>query len=183
MLRPLARTALLALVAALAACAPATRGASPGLPLEAAVDQPARVAAGATWFVSHRYNPEYFGVTDAMLDDAVPINFGVRSSVGNVENAARDVNWIVLTRAQAPEGWEVTLARVTARRDVVRTENNPNSTRVQYREYLEFIYRVVVPAGAASGLRVVPVTVRQGTREYPLTLAVAVEAPGPAARN
>lgn len=124
----------------LAACAPTVLGSSPYTPLEMSSDvlKSTKLKPGATWFVARTYSPEAFGISDETMSAYFDSS---TFSKKKGEILRRGLGGYTATGFTAPGGWNVSLANVNARREIV----DISSSGVRFRDSAEVILQIDVP--------------------------------------
>ena len=166
------------LLLVLSACAPTIIGRSPSFPLDIDFTDPlsvAEVIPGETYYLTNSSfyaDPMYFGFTARETNDLLGMD---STQLGDsvTKNVSREFS---LREVHVPEGWEVGLYRVNARREVV---DRDTKNRVYYiADNIHLFFSLRIPEGARPGVDYVRVTVegKDNTTDQ-ITLKVSVSEP------
>ena len=92
---------------------------------------PVLIAPGQTLYVNYTYPRSVLDISDTRFD-VLKINFDSTTMDGNVDSPEARADWLSMTPANLPEGWQISLANAWIRKQISKTTNSARDIRVQY---------------------------------------------------
>jgi hypothetical protein len=167
--------------ALLTGCAPSVVGGSAFNPIKTDIDKPAVVTAGSTWYVKVDDLLTILAVDLKVRDQDMDGLFQSRSDISVGNKKEKNVNWVALEdKLLLQEGWGMELVSQVGTREIAEV----GTTSYQFRDHLDLIFAIRVPADAEPRLYPILASVKgvSGTKKaIPVIFGVQVEAkPAPA---
>jgi hypothetical protein len=132
------------------ACTPSVPGSSRYAPIDARDLDSVSVTAGSEWFIKTSSLARAF-VSLKARDEALDPLFTSQSDIQVGTIKSRSVNWLKVTDAKAPAGWDVQLVGQEASRKIVEV----GTTSYRFTDDLNLIFSVKIPAQTPVGKYVV----------------------------
>lgn|GEM_PF-2941210 len=162
----------IALVLALAACAPAVSGGF-GNPVSLGLLETAKLQPGQTQYVAQKYPDSYFKFDEKSLDNTLTVDFKDKDISGNVKSIQRSITWVKVLRVDGPEGWKLEVAAIDGLREITNTTTNATSVQVRFYDYYRLVYKITAPEKPSTDLAIFKVTLadNQGTTGTAMVMA------------
>jgi hypothetical protein len=157
------RLGLLALLVSVALTACVIPTAAPGVSISNPIDigllSTARVSPGSTWYLETYVSPSEFGYDISERGDLMR-RLVDNPSIGDTYQ--QRLNGFRLQNVEAPEGWNVILARVEMEREIFDVDEDRRSINYTYSDVVRIIYGVTIPDGAQPAVETLVVSVSRG---------------------
>jgi hypothetical protein len=121
------------------ACAPTPPGSSRFNPIDATLDNHARVTAGREWFIKVRTSGDLVNLST--FDAIFPPFTSSEARIGAVKRSS--VNWLRVAGTNTPDNWGVELAA----QEAIRTITEVGLTTINLESAFELTFAVKIPVG------------------------------------